>query len=154
MARILIGAVALAALTIAGCGGSASTTTTSPSTTQAPSTTNTTVVSGPVVFGSGTMPDTVPAEFPVPEGGAIGDTLQDTRNGRTEVVLVVPGDPRDIVAYYEENLPAAGFEITETGEQGAAQVISFTGHGVDGEVVVAVGSMTTTTVAVTLVPSA
>jgi hypothetical protein len=151
MVRTSIAAFALAAVTAAACSGSAETTTTTA--VPATSTTATTVVSGSVVFGEGTMPDTVPAEFPVPDGAVIGDTLQDTASGRTEVVIVVPADPEVIVSYYDESLPAAGFDIASSGREGATHVIIFSGNGIDGEVVIAVGSTTATTVALEVIPT-
>jgi hypothetical protein len=153
MVRTLIGAVALASALLAACSGSAEQTTTT-TTRAVTSTTGTTVVAGSVIFGNGSMPDSVPDSFPVPASAAVGTTLHDTDSGRTEVVLVFPAEPEAVVRYFEDNLPTAGYEITTSGAAGAAHAITFTGEGFDGELIIGVGSSNASTAALTLTPSA
>lgn len=65
-------------------------------------------------FGKGEIPFTVPALFPVPDTAVIGSTMIDGVNGRTEMVVTFPAKVSDVVAYYEANLPALGFEVTDS----------------------------------------
>jgi hypothetical protein len=98
--RFLIAVVAfLSLLLVAGaCDGPSA-----PTTTEA--------AASSVVFGRGSVPDTVPSSFPIPDEAVIGATLVDANRGLTEMILNFPADVDAVVAYYEENLPARGFEI-------------------------------------------
>jgi hypothetical protein len=87
-------------------------------------------------FGQGEMPISVPVEFPVPEGTAIGSTMIDGTRVRTEVVMIFPANSVDVVAFYETELPDAGFEITDTREDSRSTFIDFSGNGVDATVTI------------------
>jgi len=65
-------------------------------------------------FGSGEVPFTVPAGFPVPDSAVIGSTLIDGVNGRTEMIINFPATVPDVVSFYEVNLPALGFAVTDS----------------------------------------
>jgi len=146
MVRKLMGAIALGALAVAACSGASEDTTT----TAAAVTTTATTAAGSVVFGSGSLPETVPDDFPIPGGAVIGTTLVDTVNERTEVIIVLPADPEAVVLYFEEALPEAGYEVRESGPEGASHRIGFTGEGITGEILVGVGSLSTATAFITL----
>ena len=101
------------------------------------SSTDTTMVgdsdaAGGVVFGSGSVPDTVSESFPIPDEAVIGATLVDTNRGLTEMVLTFPAAVQAVVTYYEENLPPNGYEITRSDGSDADWVMAFHGEGVDG----------------------
>jgi hypothetical protein len=77
-----------------------------------PSATTTTEAGGSsVVFGRGSVPETVPSTFPIPDEAVVGATLVDANRGLTEMILNFPADVDAVVAYYEEILPARGYEI-------------------------------------------
>lgn len=46
-----------------------------------------------VTFGEGEIPDSVPDDFPVPEGAVVGTTLVDRVNNRTEFRLTMRSIP-------------------------------------------------------------
>jgi hypothetical protein len=152
MVRKLIGAVALGAIVVAACSG-ATTETTTTTATSATTPTATTIVQGSVIFGNGSVPETVPDSFPIPDAAVIGTTLQDTESGRTEVVMVLPAEPEAVVLYYEENLPTAGYEVTRSEAAGSGHAIEFTGDGVSGQIIILVGSSNAATAALTLTPT-
>ncbi|MEA2022783.1 MAG: hypothetical protein U9N79_00680, partial [Actinomycetota bacterium] len=114
----------------AGCGGS------SPDTT-------TTVASmtdgSDVVFGRGSVPDTVPDSFPIPDGAVVGATLVDADRGLTEMILTFPTAVDAVVTYYEKNLPARGYKITRSDGTGSDRAIEFDGEGIDGVIRLKVG---------------
>ncbi len=64
-----------------------------------------------VVFGSGSLPDTLPSDFPVPDEAVIGSTLVVRSTGTTEVIMRVPVELAVAVTYFEQNLPARDFTI-------------------------------------------
>lgn len=64
-----------------------------------------------VVFGSGSIPDTVPADFPVPEEAVVSSTLVNRPARTTEMILRLPVDVDVVVTYYEENLEPRGYTI-------------------------------------------
>lgn len=98
VARVTSLAVTLVVL-LAACGGE-------------DDATATTVVGDDVVFGSGSLPDTIPDDFPLPEEAVIGNTLVVRTSGTTEVVLCLPAELADAVAYFDQNLPTRAFDLS------------------------------------------
>ncbi len=98
LVRVAATAAALAVL-LAACGGDGD------------AATSTTIGGDDVVFGSGSMPDTIPDDFPVPEEAVISSTLVVRSTGITEVIMRIPVEVAAAVAYFDENLPARGFEL-------------------------------------------
>jgi len=94
--------------------------------------TTTTVDASGVVFGRGTIPETVPDSFPVPDQTRVGATLIDSNRSLTEMILTFPANVDAVVDYYEENLPARGYEITTSEGTDADWLIEFNGDGTDG----------------------
>lgn len=92
--------VVFAGFVAAGCGESSAVTTST--------------VKPDVVFGRGSVPETVPDSFPIPDEAVVGATLVDTSRGLTEMILTFPADTSAVVQYYEENLPPRGYEITRS----------------------------------------
>lgn len=130
MSRRSIASALLAAVVLAACGGTTDTTTTSPSTT------GTTMEENGVVFGEGSLPATLPADFPIPAQAVVGATMEDTVRNRTEVILTMAAAPADVVDFYQQNLPATGYDITGSDLESTDKVIAFANEGVDGEVVI------------------
>ncbi len=87
-----------------------------------------------VIFGRGSVPATVPESFPVPDEAVVGATLIDTNRGITEMVLNVPATFDASVKYYEQNLPASGYEITSRGGSEINWELVFIGGDADGVV--------------------
>ena len=85
-----------------------------------------------VVFDEGEVPETVPDGFPVPEEGRIGTTLVDYDRGVTEMVLIVPAEVAVVVAYFETNLPSAGYTIESSDGDLAQWNMTFSDNDVDG----------------------
>lgn len=114
-----------------GCGGSSEDTTTS------------VVVDGAasgVVFGRGSVPDAVPDSFPIPDEALVGATLVDANRELIEMVLTFPAAAASVAAYYDENLPARGYEITSSTGSDGHWVVEFNGDGVDGVIRIKVGT--------------
>jgi len=124
-------AIALALLAIAliatSCDDSSTETTTS------------TVDPSAVVFGRGSIPETVPSSFPVPDQARVGATLVDANRVLTEMILTFPADTTAVVDYFEENLPPRGYEITTSDGTDAEWLIEFTGDGLEGVIRVKTG---------------
>ena len=92
-----------------------------------------------VVFGDGEVPETVPEDFPIPEGANIGSTLIDYDNDIAEMAMIIPAAIPAVVAYYETNLPTAGYTITSSAGTQAEWTIEFNDNDVAGSVVMRVG---------------
>ena len=93
--------------------------------------------SGPeptVVFGQGELPDSFPAEFPLPDGAVVGSTLVDGINVRTEVEFRLRGTVPDFVDLYMIALPNAGFEVDASVEEPTRWTIRFHDGDVSGSI--------------------
>ena len=91
------------------------------------------------MFGRGVVPDTVPDSFPVPDQARVGATLVDSNRSLTEMILTFPANTDSVVDYYEENLPARGYESTGSEGTDAEWVIEFSGDGFAGIIRVKTG---------------
>lgn len=139
--RITIAIVTAIAVFSAACTSSAveSTTTVTAASTTVPS------EIPDLEFGSGEVPFTVPADFPIPDTGVIGTTMIDGVNGRSEMNVNIPGAVSDVVRYYETNLPALGFAITDSKGSESEWNISLTKGGVTATIRLAFGAPGLTT---------
>ncbi len=106
-----------------------------------------------VVFGEGEIPETMPDGFPIPEVAKVGNTLTDYDGGKTEVLVIVPAAMDAVVAYYETNLPNAGYTIEASDGNLAEWDISFSDDDVDGMVILRFGGPEVTQMAVQLTES-
>jgi hypothetical protein len=112
--RRLVPVLAFGALAFiaAGCGddGPDATATTSPGATCS--------VPGAdsVVFGEGTLPTSVPGDFPIPADAVVGSTMVDRENRRTEFALALRADASTVVQYYTVSLVSAGFVVNSSGD--------------------------------------
>jgi hypothetical protein len=98
---------------------------------------STTVASGSaedVVFGSGELPATIPEEFPLPAGSAVGSTMVVTQTGFTEVIARISAEQGLTVAFFEQELPQAGFTIDNSTGDDAAWLIEFSLDGAKGTI--------------------
>ncbi len=69
----------------------------------------------PVVLGNGTIPATVPRDFPMPPGAVVGDTMIDRVNHRTEFGLQVGQDLTAVAQFYDIELVSSGYVVTASG---------------------------------------
>jgi hypothetical protein len=123
-----LAALVVVALVAAACGGSSEDTT---ATADADA-------SG-VVFGRGSVPDTVPDSFPIPDEAVIGATLIDTNRGLTEMIITFPASVEAVVTFYEVNLPLSGYEITSSDGTDGEWAMEFNGEGIDGVIRIKAG---------------
>lgn len=126
------------AIVAAACTGSGEDETT-PSTTESPTTAVASGGAQNVEFGSGSIPETLPAEFPVPDEAVIGTTLIDRSRNNTEVLLTMPADVLEVKGYYEENLPGRGFEVATSDGTDTSWLIEFSGGGGAGVIRISTG---------------
>ncbi|HZJ48935.1 MAG TPA: hypothetical protein VFD97_07880 [Acidimicrobiia bacterium] len=122
--RLTVTAIVAASLLAAACGSSGADTTTAVTAADG---------SG-AVFGRGSVPATVPESFPIPDEAVVGATLVDTNRGVTEMVLNLPATFAAAVAYYEQNLPGSGYEVTSSGGSEVEWEMVFIGGDADGTV--------------------
>lgn len=129
-AKTLAVVALFAALAATACsdGSDATTTTTTPATTA------TTTVEGDFVFGSGEIPGSVPEDFPLPDQFVVGSTLENTKTGVVEMVLTFPDDLPSVAGFFQESLPAAGYEVTRAESVSPDFIIEFTGEVVTGSI--------------------
>lgn len=92
-----------------------------------------------VVFGRGSIPDTVPDSFPIPDEAVVGGTLVDTDRGLTELILTFPAAADAVATYYVENLPLRGYEITSSDGTDGEWALEFFGEGIDGVIRIKTG---------------
>ncbi len=118
--RILI-VVAIAVIG-AGCNDASDPTTTT--STGAPS-------GEDIVLDSGTMPDSIPEEFPLPSGSSVGSTMV-ISDGLTEVVIRVSAEQGITSEYYNQALPPAGFDVGRSESTDNGWIIEFTYEGTTG----------------------
>lgn len=127
--NILISIVAAVAVFGAACTGTAAETTT----TTTPSATIPAEIPD-LEFGSGSVPFTVPADFPLPDSAVVGSTMIDGVNGRSEMNVNFPASVGEVVEYYETNLPVLGFEVTDSKGTEFEWEITHTKDGVSGTI--------------------
>jgi hypothetical protein len=81
---------------------------------------------GDVVLGSGTLPDTVPDDFPIPPEAVIGSTLVAVGTGTTEVILRLPSSIEASIVYFEQRLDIDGYDVVSSeAESGTSWSIEF-----------------------------
>ncbi len=97
-----------------------------------------------VVFGEGEIPETLPDGFPIPDDARIDSTLVDYDRGVTEMLCVIPAEVPAVVAYYETNLPTAGYTVDSSDGNLAEWSIAFSDADGDGTLVLRVGAVDVT----------
>ncbi|HUG74838.1 MAG TPA: hypothetical protein VMM81_04100 [Acidimicrobiia bacterium] len=68
----------------------------------------------PVEIGSGSLPSSMPRDFPIPPNAVIGSTLIDRPNHRTEVTLTMQEEMVPVVQYFQVGLVNAGYVVTRS----------------------------------------
>lgn len=111
--RILIMVAMAVAILGVGCSDETSTTTTTDS-----------VAVDDVVFGQGSLPETIPESFPLPAGSAIGSTMV-IKDGLTEVVIRVSAAQGVTAEFFNQSLPGEGFTVDRSEADGKTWAIEF-----------------------------
>ena len=123
---LLVGVAVVLALIATGCSDDAD---------SASTTTGSSGVSGDdVVFGSGELPETIPAEFPLPAGSSIGSTMVVGSSGFTEVVTRVSADPGITAQFFDQALVQAGFSVDSSAAEESMWIIEFSRNGARGTI--------------------
>lgn len=91
-------------------------------------------VDGDVVFGEGSLPASFPRDFPVPPNAAIGTTLVDRVNNRTEVNLTVRADMTSAVQFFQVGLVNQGYVVDRSEGDRARWTIEFLRGEMRGEI--------------------
>ena len=82
-----------------------------------------------VVFSEGSIPDSVPANLPIPDGAVVGTTLVDKINNRTEFRLTIQSDVTSVIRFFEVGLVNQGYVIGSSEGNATEWTITFS----DGE---------------------
>lgn len=131
--RVVAIALVVGGLLLAACDSS---TPSGETTTSMPGGDTTTTVdpNASLVFGKGTLPETVPGSFPIPAQSVVGATMIDRNRSLTEFVMTLPANVDAVVKFYEDNLPARGYEVSNSVGTDAVWDLEFSGEGVEGDV--------------------
>ena len=88
--------------------------------------------SGTVVFGEGQIPEAIPSDFPLPGDAAIGSTLVDTVNSRSEFEFRTATDLEVLVQSLSVLMVELGYVITDSSGDVATWGIDFRRNGLEG----------------------
>lgn len=121
--RIVIALVAVFAIIGAGCSGDTETTTTGGGAT-----------GDDVVFGEGTLPETIPTEFPLPTGSAIGSTMVVGQTGFTEVIVRISAEQGIAAEFFSQGLAQNGFTVERSEADGEGWAIEFSDDAAKGTI--------------------
>jgi hypothetical protein len=92
-----------------------------------------------VVFGEGEIPASVPEDFPLPGGAAVGSTMVDRVNHRSEFALTVALEADALVQYYTVSLVSSGFVVDYSAGDMFSWRIEFSREELRGEMVIQPG---------------
>lgn len=67
-----------------------------------------------VILGSGSVPETVPEDFPIPDEASVMTTLVNRPEGTTEMTVRFPVEVTVVASYYEQNLAARDYTISRS----------------------------------------
>ncbi len=88
-----------------------------------------------IELGSGSVPETVPDDFPLPDSAVVGSTLVNHPTGETEMIVRLPTDVAVSVQYYEQNLDARGYSIDSSDAQpDGAWLMAFSRDDLEGSI--------------------
>lgn len=87
-----------------------------------------------VVFDSGSLPDTIPADFPLPTGSSIGSTMVVTDTAFTEVVIRISATLGLTAEFFDQNLEQSGFEVVSSSGSDVEWTIEFVLDGAAGTI--------------------
>ena len=87
-----------------------------------------------VIFGSGDLPETIPAEFPLPSGSVVGTTMVVASTGFTEVIVRVNADSGTVAEFFDQELLQAGFNVTGSSDEGDVRLFEFSQASAKGTI--------------------
>ncbi len=87
-----------------------------------------------VVFGEGVIPPAVPDDFPIPADAAIGATLVDTINSKSEFEFRTATDLEQLVPALSVGLVEAGYVVESSSGDVLTWTISFRRGSLEGSV--------------------
>lgn len=87
-----------------------------------------------VVFGEGTIPESVPDDFPIPRNAVVGTTLVDKINNRTEFRLTIPADATSTVQFFQVGLVNRGYIINSSEGNAAEWTLTFSNGELQGTI--------------------
>lgn len=89
-----------------------------------------------VTFGEGVIPDSVPEDFPIPDGAEVGSTLVDKINDRTEFTLAIRSDPTSAVQFFQVGLVNQGYVVgSSEGNQTLWEITFSKGDDLTGSII-------------------
>jgi len=92
-----------------------------------------------VIFGSGSLPETMPADLPIPVEAVIGSTLIDRNRSLTEVILRVPASVVALGAFFDANLPGRGYTVGSSAGDDDRWDIEFSNDDLTGTIAIIFG---------------
>ena len=87
-----------------------------------------------VVFGEGTIPESVPDDFPIPAGSVVGTTLVDKINNRTEFRLTIRADATSTVQFFQVGLVNQGYVIDSSTGNSTEWTVTFSNGELRGTI--------------------
>ncbi|MCP3975089.1 MAG: hypothetical protein GY720_11425 [bacterium] len=93
-----------------------------------------------IIFGSGSVPDTLPSDFPIPGEAVIGATLIDRNRSLTEVVMRVPAGVEAVAGFFDTNLANRGYTVESSAGDASKWELVVSGSGVSGTVAITLGT--------------
>lgn len=101
-----------------------------------------------IEFGRGTLPETVPEDFPIPDVAVINSTLIDWDRNRTEVNMVFPAELSEVARYFDENLANRGYLVQSSTGSESAWSLDFSKERLQGDIALAAQTSNATVVTV------
>jgi hypothetical protein len=89
----------------------------------------------PITFSEGSIPDSVPDDFPIPDGAVIGTTMVDRVNNRTEFRITWRTDPTSAVQFFELGLVNRGYVVESSEGNQALWTLTFANGELTGQIV-------------------
>ena len=90
------------------------------------------VPDGTIIFGEGEIPGAIPDDFPLPPDAAIGSTLVDTVNTKSEFEFRTPTDMAVVVQSLSVQLVELGYVILDSGGDVVAWGIDWSRDNLEG----------------------
>ncbi|MDJ0663271.1 MAG: hypothetical protein QNJ75_01845 [Acidimicrobiia bacterium] len=79
-----------------------------------------------VVFGEGSLPETIPDGFPLPAGSAVGSTMVVNKTGFTEAIVRISAELGISAEFFNQSLAQGGFAVVSSEATDDGWLIVFT----------------------------
>lgn len=87
-----------------------------------------------IVFGDGVLPESIPEDFPLPTGSAIGSTMVVTKTGFTEVIVRISAELGITAEFFNQGLGQSGFTVDSSEADGDNWAIEFSDESSKGTI--------------------